>query len=52
VTGISKSKDCLSRSQVYVTGLVRANIACLTYSQVYVTGTVRQESLLLLTTVT
>ena len=29
MTEVSKSKDCLSRSQFYVTGLVRAKIACL-----------------------
>jgi hypothetical protein len=37
VTGVSKSKDCLSRSQVYVTGVSKSK-DCLSRSQVYVTG--------------
>ena len=35
MTEVSKSKDCLSRSQVYVTGFSKSK-ECLSHSQVYV----------------
>ena len=42
MTGVSKSKDCLSHSQVYVTEVSKSK-DCLSHSQVYVTGLVRAK---------
>ena len=46
-TGVSKSKGCFSRSQVYVTGVSKSK-GCLSRSQVYVTGVSKSKDCLIL----